>query len=494
MSLIDRLVKTGSALILAGAITASVYAINPPEPPPLAKPKPAPANVASSEGVPPLPLPATPLKRQEKKNPPVPPVLLTKIKTNDPEDWARNPDDLRGLLAFMSNELNANFSSDIKSFREITPAQGILYRSGYKPFQLSPAEISHLRNYVINGGSVVFNALVGHPDFYKSSLIAAKQILPEKTLYRLRMDHPIFHSFFDIGKVKFNERMKKDSVQLDDYPYIDGVDIENRTAIIISRWDLSCGMDGNKWDSWGYTSDDAKKIAANTVSYVVAMKDAGKSMGNYVNLVDADSMNASKVAIGRVILSDGVWDTRSSALSMLLNDFHKQTGTPVSFGTRKVRLSDPEMFKVPFLYLSATTDFTLTEQERVNLRRYLNNGGFLFAEASEGRPSFDVAFRSEMEKILPGKQLKKIDASSMIYNAPNKISSVKYRPALAVKKGDINGSPELESIELDGRPVVIYSPRDLSTGWVRGIGPYTEGLEPQDASTLGVNVLFSSLR
>jgi hypothetical protein len=493
MGLMDKLVRTGYSLLLAGAVTA--YAINPPEPPPLVKPKPAPANVSSSEGFPPLPLPATALKRQEKKNPPVPPVLLTKIRTEDAEDWTRTPDDLKGLLAFMSSEMGVNFSSDVRSFAGVTSAQPILYRSGYKPFTLSDAEKSNMRDYILGGGTVVFNALVGHPDFYKSALIAARQVLPEKTLYRLRMDHPVFHSFFDIGKVKFTNRMSRDGVVIDSYPYFDGLDLENRTAVIISRWDLSCGLEGTRWEGWGYLSEDAKKLAANIVCYATAMKDAGKSMGNYVNLVDEDTMNSGKVGIGRVVLNDAPWDTRATALSMILKNLHDSTGTPVSFGARRVRLTDSDLMKMPLIYLSATTDFTLSEAERNNLRRYLHNGGFLFAEASEGRPSFDAAFRREMARVLPGKELKPVEKSSFLYRVPNAISSVKYRPALAVMKGnELVGAPELESIELNGSLAVVYSPRDMSAGWVRGIAPYALGYEAADSSALGVNVLFSSLK
>jgi len=468
----------------------------PPEPPPLVKPKPPPANVASSEGVPPLPLPATPLKRQEKKNPPVPPVLLTKIRTADPEDWARTPDDLRGLLAWMSTEMNVNFSSNIKTFGEISSdptANPILYRTGYKPFELSPQDIRSLRDYLLSGGTIVFNALVGHPDFYASALKAAREILPESPVYRLRMDHPVFHSFYDIGKVAFRDRMKKDSVGLDPYPYVDGVDIENRTAIIISRWDLSLGWEATKWESWGYSDSDARKIGANIISYATAMKDAGRSVGKSVQLVNSDRQNASKFRVGQII-HDGPWKTRTAAFPMLLNAFHDATGTPVSFELRDVRLTDAAIFTMPFLYLTGTTDFQFTEQERANLRRFLNNGGVLFAEASEGRPSFDAALRAELSQVLPGRKLEPLPKAHGIFRQPAKVEAVKARPALAVMRGnELQQAPEVHGIELNGSLAVIYCPYDLSAGWERAIAPYAVGYEAADATALGVNVLFHSV-
>ncbi len=74
-----------------------ILAVPPPEPPPLERPKPPPAQIASSEGMAPLPVPVVPQKRQEKKNPPVPPVLVTKVQSGDAEDWTRTPDDIKEL-------------------------------------------------------------------------------------------------------------------------------------------------------------------------------------------------------------------------------------------------------------------------------------------------------------------------------------------------------------------------------------------------------------
>ena len=48
----------------------------------------APAQQASAEGLPPLPLPVVQLRRTEKKNPPRPPVLIGKMATDERIDWA----------------------------------------------------------------------------------------------------------------------------------------------------------------------------------------------------------------------------------------------------------------------------------------------------------------------------------------------------------------------------------------------------------------------
>ncbi|MBI5396431.1 MAG: DUF4159 domain-containing protein, partial [Verrucomicrobia bacterium] len=362
-------------------------------------------------------------------------------------------------------------------------------------FELNPKEVQVLREYVANGGTVIFNALVGHPNFYKSALEAARQIVPERVPYRLRTDHPVFHSYYDINKVKYRERMVKDGLieSAVSYPYLEGVDIDNRTAIFISRWDFALGWEANQHESWGYTDQDARRIGANIISYVTAMRDAGRSVGKSVELVNADKKTAGKFRVGQVI-HNGVWKARTAAFPMLLNQVHGATGTPVSFELREVGLSDNQIFEMPFLYLTGTTDFTLTDQERANLRRFLQNGGVLFAEASEGRASFDAAFKQEMAAVLPGQSLEKLPATHPILTEPMAVSTVKARAALAAKRGNqIEMQPEVFGINVNGNLSVIYSPYDLSAGWEKAIAPYAMGYEAADATALGVNVLFHAV-
>ena len=480
--------------LLAIALVSNVFGDpRPPEPPPLEKPKPPPAQISSSEGMAPLPYPAVFQKRQEKKNPPQPPVLLTKIATNDAEDWTRTPNDLKGLLQWMSQEMKVNFSSNTKQFAEISSdaqLNPILYRSGYKPFRLTKNEVRTLREYLLNGGTIIFNSLVGNPDFYRSARQAAQEILPENTLYRVRMDHPVFHSFYEIDKITYRPRMVRDKVATDPYPWLDGVDLDNRTAIFISRWDFALGWEASHYESWGYVDADARKIGANIMSYITAMRDAGRSVGKSVELVNADKKTAGKFRVGQII-HEGPWKTRAAAFPMLLNQFHAATGTPVSFELRDVSLTDPAVFEMPFLYMTGTTDFALSEAEIAALRRFLNNGGVLLAEAGEGRQTFDAAFRQQIAKVLPGKSLAALPSGHEIFVKPLNAAVVKARPALAVRReNQIELAPELLGIELNGTLSVIYTPNDLSAGWEHALAPYALGYESKDATALGVNVLY----
>jgi hypothetical protein len=251
----------------------------PPQPPPWTPPKSSAPGNGAAEGMPPLPFPSVPSKRQEKKQPSDAVTLVTRIKSADPEDWARTPNDVPALLELLRKETGVPFASDAKSIDEIAPdaaARPLLYRSGFKSFKLTESEVAKLRDYCTRGGTIVFNSLSGSPAAYDAARQAAAQIFPGKTAQRLPSGHAIFRSYYPIEKVRFRDRVMKDNVAPDGLPYFDGVDLGDRTAIIISRWDLSLGWEGNQNDSWGYADEDSCKLGINILAYVMGSRTPGK--------------------------------------------------------------------------------------------------------------------------------------------------------------------------------------------------------------------------
>ena len=116
------------------------------------------------------------------------------------------------------------------------------------------------------------------------------------------------------------------------------------------------------------------------------------------------------------------------------------------------------MLESPVLFFSGSNDFTLTENEVECLRRYVDNGGFIFAEACDGNgcngQAFDVAFQREMARVFPDSKLRKLPPDHAVWFAQQRI--------------DPKHLPEgmwLYGIDACCRTSVIYAPRSLSCYW-----------------------------
>lgn len=102
-------------------------------------PPPAPtAHISSGEAFLGGSAPVTPLARSEKKRPPAPPILFTKLSSPYGRlDWASRPNDLNNLLKNMKEMVDVDFRHDVRSLSEVDmdPEKNpILYRSGHFRF------------------------------------------------------------------------------------------------------------------------------------------------------------------------------------------------------------------------------------------------------------------------------------------------------------------------------------------------------------------------
>ena len=82
------------------------------------------------------------------------------------------------------------------------------------------------------------------------------------------------------------------------------------------------------------------------------------------------------------------------------------TKAPVSMDSRNepnhliVRLTDPEMFRCPFIMMTEVGSIFIDEEEAVALREYLQKGGFLWADDFWGEYAWAV-WESQIRKVLP---------------------------------------------------------------------------------------------
>ena len=481
-----------AAVVTAFLAWSSAFALSVRDEGPCGKPPPPkPAHRASAEGFAPLPLPVVPQRRTEKKKPPTPPSIVVKIKTAEKLDWATDENDINNLLIWMQQKLKIKFGYEEKKLSEIKLEAArlpMLYRTGHNAFSFSAAERERIRQYILKGGFMLFDTCCGRKGFADSVRTELAQIFPERPLHKLPSDHPVYRCYYDVPLVRYTPAAGIAGLAP---PPLEGIDIGCRTAVVFSPFDLSCGWDMHTHKTCrGVQAEHALKLGANLIAYATATKAMGVSLAESRIYVDQERSRADKFRIGQII-HNGQWNPDPAGLSTLLDTVSTTTSLKVSFATQPLKLQDRQLTTHPFVYMTGHNNFTLSEGEVRALRGYLKAGGFLMADACCGRKAFDVAFRREMQRVLPGAKLQALQPSHPLYSMQYKVTSVNYTQAAVVQKKLSNpGPPRLEGIVVDGNLVVVYSRYDLGCGWELKPHPFGVGYESRDAVRLGVNTVM----
>lgn len=409
--------------------------------------------------------------------------------------WNATPNDINNLLKTMKAQTDANFQMDIRTLGQISedPEQNpVLFRSGHYHFSYLPEEREKLRKYLLNGGMIIYNTGLGSKPFYDSVVEELKLLFPEQPLQKLAPDHPIFHSHYDLDRVEYAAAVATSGYRGNE-PWFDAVEVNCRVVALVSRWCLAVGWQGQVKEEWqAYKPDSAFKLGVNILSYASAMRAWAKNAAQAMRFTDKLKSYSDSVAITQVMY-DGIWKTRHAGLSVMLQTFNARTGIPVKFKLKELRLSDPAIFNSPVLYLTGHESFELKSEEKAALRKFLENGGFLFAEACCGRKGFDKSFREMIRSVLPDKTLNRVPITAPLFREPNPISAVGVTQALMQELNQARTEPNLLGIEINGNYSVIYSPFGLSGGWEMSQSPYARGINDVGAIQIAQNVLLYAI-
>ena len=471
------------------------------EPPPPPKPQ----RRKAGESFPPLPLPATPLRRTEKKRQPAPPALIGKVRYGKPVwvttedgrrfsylDWQSDKTDTYHLINLANQLLGVKYRSveiDLAQF-SFTPGEvPVLYFTGHEDFAFTPEQCLKLRAYLKDGGALWGDACCGNLKYAQAFRRELKKVLPQRPFRVASLDHPLYHSFYEVGKIEVQEETQA-KTKMD--PKLEIVSLGCRAAVILTPWDLSCGWarhthpQGRK-----ILPQSANQMGVNMVSYALSHYQLGRSLGNQVVYYEEDEPTREELVFGQVI-HGGDWDPSPSAVMNLLKYVSKNSTMEVQFKRAPVDLRKVDAFRYPFLYITGHDDFAFTETEVKCLRSYLKNGGVLIGDACCGRGAFDQAFRREMKRVLTNRELKKIPANHPLLTAAGDIRRVSYTEYVEQSKPDLI-TPELEGIDLNGALGVIYSKYSFGSAWDGYVRPYAKGFKSEDALRIGLNAMIYAM-
>lgn len=182
----------------------------------------------------------------------------------------------------------------------------------------------------------------------------------------------------------------------------------------------------------------------------------------------------------------GDWYANPSGLPNLLRAIRARTGLDVSDRPVQLKLTDPNLWSYPYIYITGHGNIHFTDEEVVILRKYLTSGGFLHADDNYG---MDESFRRELKRIFPDNDLIELPPTHAVYHSmydmPNGLPKVHLH----------DGKPAQGfAIVHNGRVLVYYSfQSDLGNGW-EDAERYNDRPEIREAALrMGVNLFLYAI-
>jgi len=469
-----------------------------------APPKAPPKQISAAEALPPLPLPATPLRRTERKKPPQPEDLVGKViwgesasftdSNGDPmqiADWNLCPTDLERLcekaretgLAYHWNNVNlSDFHFDPKKLP-------VLLFSGVRTLRLSDTHIQALRNYVLDGGMVICDSIAGSPYFYESAKKVFLQAFPECRVRVIPADHPLYHVFIDVTRASYHGRSGTTE------PFLEGIYVGSRVGVLLSKYGLGCGWNRDTDrlaqlpKATYYDAKSAGEIGLNLAAYIVGYAEAGTVEARPEIYGTADQRPPTDEFVFAQLKHEGAWNVHPGAATNLLTKLRRHTTIRVNLKRVVVDPAKDDLSGYAFLYLTGLDDFSLSPRAIPALQRFLQSGGFLLVNNGLGLGTFDKAARREIARILPDAKFQLLPDGHGLYSSLFNIGEVAYSPGLAQATPTLGNHPYLLAVFLGGDLRILYSPYDLEAGWLPASFPLMKGYEPASAERLGMNII-----
>lgn len=430
------------------------------------------------------------------------PVVIASYKREPSDDWNRH----RGAIGNLTRHVERRWGRDLTwQTVDSRPATAedllqspVLFISGRDELRLSDKQREHLRAYVQAGGFIFAEACCDGVGFDRDFRALMKELFPDSPLRLLPPDHPIWFA---------ETKVVPDPEETPLY----GLNSCCRTSVVYCPSDLGCYWElGRSRNLEDYAPDvrgrieRALAIGTNVLAYATGRELRDKlDIPQVVSDSPEDEGNRRNTLYVAKLRHGGGSDDAPSALANLLSAAREETGLPTSSQRRLISIGDEQLYDYPIVFMHGRRSFRLTEEERTNLRRYLQRGGFLLADSICASEEFARSFRREMATLFRDEKLKPLPSSHPLLTQEYRgydVTRVTLRDPAFRAEGDplkakvYRVAPTLETLEVDGRMSVVFSPYDLSCALENSPSLECKGYDRRDAAKIGINVLLYALQ
>jgi len=402
------------------------------------------------------------------------PLLFNKLQHGP--DWDNRLRDVAGLTRYVSKNFERLLNWQIVrldgTMDDLMEAP-VLYLYGESKWEFNDVEVQKVREYCQRGG-MVFGVAGKDSDEFRSGFEAlARRAFPEFPIRAIAAEHPLFS-----GDVQF---------PIDDPPLMLEVHNGVRTLMLLSKRDLA-----NAWNKYSTRGRFAKDFQLATNVYFYATdKSTIRSRLQTPNIPLRKTEIERTIRVAR-IKYDGKWDLEPFGWTRLARYMNNEAATRLLV-TSGVTLDSDALRDFQAAYITGTEAFTLSDAESSGLKKFLNRGGTLLADAAGGSRKFTESLEEHV-KTAQKREPRVLRPDSFVLTGQGipgaiDLAGVTYRrSARSAARGQ--KYPRLKAIQTKRRIMVIYSTLDLSAGLLGTHAYDVRGYEPDSALRIMRNVLL----
>ena len=405
--------------------------------------------------------------------------IVTPVTTRPVQgNWNERPRDLANLAGWAGHQTEQFFNWQIVNLAarpEDLHDAPILYLSGNEVIQFTDEDAQRLKTFVEQGGMILGNADCGKETFIKSFQELGKSLFGYE-FRELPSAHPIYtHQQFNAGRWLRRPQVLAMS---------NGV----RELMVLLPQDAA-----RYWQlPTAAGHEDLFELGTNIFQYSLDRKLSTKG-NTYIVLPDASVKPTRKISVARLQVGAN-WNPEPGGwprLAAILRNSQK-----IDLSVFNVRPGEGALAGAQVAHLTGTTDFTLDDAARLELKTFVKNGGTLVIDAAGGSIQLADAAEQELKKLFPEEASaldRPLSRRSPVYNLPDhKIDQFLYRDWARLNSVGQLKEPRVRGIEIGNRTAVFFSREDLSAGLVGEPVDGIIGYTPETATQIMQGILLYS--
>jgi hypothetical protein len=436
-------------------------------------------------------------------------VVVGQLQYSDDAKWRQHPQAIAPLVRQIERDWARDLTWQTVTLKQATVVDllqaPVIVITGNGPLGISPEESKVLGDYVLQGGTILFDADAGMgcgPDtaFRQDADRLCRDWFDGVGLERLPPEHPVWSA-----------QRKVDVKWIAEDQWVEGVDACCRTSVFYSPSSLTC-----RWmlgDTLNRQTDEVPQVAKTSIQNAISIGEniiayaTGRELqdklqsrrvieGDVPSVIDRGTIRIASLAIDAG--GDGAARAVPNATRLIVDSLPipvTTTELPVGF--------DAEALKdVMFLWIHGRESFELTPQQRETLQTYIKNDGVILGSSICASEAFAESFRNEMSMLDVIGKLEALptdhpvmrvpggfDLSQVLLRSPGKSDQGRGGGAMLTTRG----YPMIEAAQKENLISVFFSPLDLSCALESPNSVQCPGYPTEDAAKIVANWVLYGL-